>query len=760
MFSALFLLGVLVLLVALIIRVEKLSARVSALQARVEESERQKTPVAAPHLQPPPVARPAPAQVSPPQELPAIVAPARDAQPLPPVSPPVPLPPSRSKEEWEALIGGKLLNRIGALALFIGVGFFLKYAFDNNWITETFRVLIGAAVGAAALGLAERAVKKGFPVFAQGLVGAGLAILYLSVYASFNFYHLLPQLAAFVLMAVVTALAFTLAFRYDSAAVSFIGWLGGFLTPFLLSTGESNQVGLFTYLLLLDAGVLIVLQKKQAWSMLEPLTVAGTYAVYFSWFAEYYESSLLITTLLFVGLFWLLFHALDLTLVFRSSPSPQRRLIAWMNGVLAYWALFFPAARTDGSMMTEALLLFALLYALSALAVLRGKPGQRLTSVHYFIAAFTLLALAILNEWKGMTVAEAWAVEALVILFLARHLTSRPLAITAEALFALACLKLLFAPRAILFDPLSLFVPVWNVRLLAFLVLIAAAAGCALLLKRLDRPREAELFQYGWIILLVILLSAELNDCFRALAVDATAVATEAASFQRTMTIAVGWMVVGLALLTSAGGGLRRPFLFAGSSLVLIASSLGGIRGSAFVPMELFTPVLNIRFAALIILVAGGLLAIRLLRGLRDSNSWAAEFRYVVQIVVSLLGAAMLTAEINDTFRHAITATGAEHRGSDDLTRLENLKQLSLSGAWLLYSIFLMVVGLWRRMRAVRVLAICLFACTILKIFIYDLSFLDTLYRFISFVALGAILLVVSYLYQRYRAIIFEPSRE
>ncbi len=120
----------------------------------------------------------------------------------------------------------------------------------------------------------------------------------------------------------------------------------------------------------------------------------------------------------------------------------------------------------------------------------------------------------------------------------------------------------------------------------------------------------------------------------------------------------------------------------------------------------------------------------------------------------------LLTGETRDMFERAISVAG----GSDvqgqygEVTRLENLEQLSLSGVWLLFSIGVMTFGIWRRTRILRHTAIVLFGFTILKIFIYDLSFLDTLYRIVSFVALGLILLAVSYLYQRYRAIIADPS--
>ncbi len=190
--------------------------------------------------------------------------PLTDQRPIsaPPRPEPVPEPTSRTREEWEALIGGKLLNRIGALALIIGVGFFLKHAIDNEWINEVTRVLMGAAVGLACLFGADRARTKGYQIFSQGLVGAGLAILYLSVYASFNFYQLVPLPVAFGLMGVVTVIAFLEAFRNDSLAVSILACMGGLLTPVMLSTPEPNEVGLFAYLLALNLGVVLIIVSK------------------------------------------------------------------------------------------------------------------------------------------------------------------------------------------------------------------------------------------------------------------------------------------------------------------------------------------------------------------------------------------------------------------------------------------------------------------------------------------------------------------
>ena len=154
----------------------------------------------------------------------------------PPVNPKPFQPASRSRtqEEWEALIGGKLLNRIGALALIFAVGFFLKYAFDNNLISEAVRVIIGAVAGIALILIAMLSRKKGLEIFAQGLTGSGIAILYLSDYAAFNFYSLVSQPVAFVLMSLITILAFQQGNLYEFSGNLDLGLGGWILTPFLL----------------------------------------------------------------------------------------------------------------------------------------------------------------------------------------------------------------------------------------------------------------------------------------------------------------------------------------------------------------------------------------------------------------------------------------------------------------------------------------------------------------------------------------------
>ena len=156
---------------------------------------------------------------------------------------------SASKEEsdLEGNIGGKWFARIGITALVLGVSFLLKYAFDNNWIGETGRVLMGIMIGMSLLVAGEKYIRKYFS-YGQIITGGGIAILYLSVFAAFDFYSLLGPIASFFGMILVTAVGIVLSLRYNAISLMTVAILGGFSTPLLISTGQNNQFSLFFYI--------------------------------------------------------------------------------------------------------------------------------------------------------------------------------------------------------------------------------------------------------------------------------------------------------------------------------------------------------------------------------------------------------------------------------------------------------------------------------------------------------------------------------
>jgi uncharacterized membrane protein len=211
--------------------------------------------------------------------------------------------------------------------------------------------------------------------------------------------------------------------------------------------------------------------------------------------------------------------------------------------------------------------------------------------------------------------------------------------------------------------------------------------------------------------------------------------------------------------------GWRRkilPVIYSGLGSLGLGIMMIAIQGITFEPIAKFTFLLNWRATVFILVIAVTVIHTRWLSANRQNYNWAKDVFGILQVAIVLLLLDLLTGETRDIFKSAIFFLQQKAGDSEvaaRITQLKNLQQLALSGVWLFYSVALMVAGIWRRLQGLRIIAIVLFGITILKIFIYDLSFLERLYRIFSFIGLGVILLAVSYLYQRYKAVIFDSEK-
>jgi uncharacterized membrane protein len=208
--------------------------------------------------------------------------------------------------DLETLIGGRWLNYVAVIALIFGAAFFLKLAFDNGWIGEKVRILIGVLCGAFLLTYSQRLLDRGYRFFSEGIAGLGAGVLYLSLYAGWGFYRLFPQTFAFVGMVAVSALMVALALKRDSERIGVIALFGAFLTPMLLSSGVDQQFVLFTYLLLLNTS-LLALAWARRWRSLDLLSFLGTQLLFWGWYNTFYNDSKLVPTVVFASIFFLQF---------------------------------------------------------------------------------------------------------------------------------------------------------------------------------------------------------------------------------------------------------------------------------------------------------------------------------------------------------------------------------------------------------------------------------------------------------------------
>jgi hypothetical protein len=645
--------------------------------------------------------------------------------------------------QWEGRLGGAWLSRVGAILFFLGVGFFLKHAFEQEWIGAKGRVLAGLVAGVAmTAGGVRLAGGATYRLPAQSLVAVGIGVIYLSLYAAHAFYALVGAPAAFVAMALATAVGFATALRLDSRALAVLATLGGLLTPIILNTDTDAAAALFTYLAILDLGVLL-LASRRGWPGLALLAFAGTQVLYWGWLDRWYQAPRLPVALGWATVFFLAFAAWGL----RGSGSDRsagavrlgRTLI-----ILGAPALYFAAARRildDPSGRRLALLALALAgtYLVAARVAARSESGgPRIAWLHRALAlAFLALAPAVTLGRHDLVI--AWSVEGLVLLIGGFALNAPGLRAGGLAISALAWGRWFEAlgenaGRAGTFL-------VAHPALPATLAVVVTAVVGSLVYR--VRERGGATFG-GWerfarpLLLLVavgsaaLLLTVELGQ-FRTLAIPPPYV---------PVVKSVVWMLATMALLALARGDETRVLLGVATLLLLalVGEALGGTDRWARVQPSLRPAIGNPRF------LAGCLLVVLtwLYGQVAEALPYLGERARQRLAAVSSIGAALLL--LWNLSVEVVLAPLPE-------TRLDpaKLRSAALSVLWAVYAFTAMAWGLWRDYAPLRVGAILLFSVTVLKVLVVDLAGLDALYRILSVLVLGAALLIASFLYARSR---------
>ncbi len=311
--------------------------------------------------------------------------------------------------------GGRWLGKIGIIAVILGVSFFLKWAFSNNYIGETGRVIIGLIAGAGFLVVGQYLRSK-YLVYSNILSGGSIGIFYLTIFSAFSFYHLISQPTAFLFMIVITILAVVLSVLGGTMHLAAIGILGGFLTPVLLSTGVNNLTGLFSYVAVLDIGILAVAFFRH-WVKLNYLGFWGTVFIFVGWFIRYYSESQIVPTFLFLSLFFVIyllassFHHL----VRQEKTTGFDLFLITANAALYSFASYIILESHYHLVLGFFAVILALVYfLLSYIARLRSKEDT-LLALYFSGLAVVFLTIAIPLELKGFWITFAWFVEALVI---------------------------------------------------------------------------------------------------------------------------------------------------------------------------------------------------------------------------------------------------------------------------------------------------------------------------------------------------------
>lgn len=683
-----------------------------------------------PAIQPPVVERVSVSPITPPPATPV------SAKPAPPIVKP------KSPVSIEGFIGGNLLNKIGIGILILGIGLFVKYAIDQEWIGPVGRILIGILSGSVLLTVAHLLRKK-YKAFSSVLVGGGMTVLYLTIAIGYHVLHQFSSTGAFAIMCVITAFTVGFSLLYDRKEIAVMALIGGFVTPFITSNGEGNAVALFSYMLILNTGM-ILLAWFRKWPLINILSYIITVLTFVGWNIwsmanENPTEKVYSISAGFATAFFLQFFLMNIAhnLRFRQKFEGTDYLLLLSNTFVMYgFAMYSLYNLRDGKYMglfTAAMAVFHF----AALLVLRKRFSKDRNLIHLLVAiVLTFVTLAIPVQLKGNAITLFWAAEAVIALYMARKVQIRLMEIGGYVVSALAFMGLVWDLTLIYAVQETSMNILFNKGVLTSVFVAGAFMAIHFVTARSAEARkQGSIFYYLSIALL-----------FGGLLCEVTWQAGTRLQFEGDSVLAGYFFTAAFASLLHILALIRKDKIM--GTIMLVAGwaiTLGYL--------VMVVPILNmnegdwgvfdlhyISLATVLPLFALTTITLGRWIPLREPGGTVGVWASVIAFMV------FASSEF------ALILTSA---GLDTHTTL----RAGLTILWGLSAAGMIVMGLKRKMLHLRIAALGIFALTILKLFIFDIRGIETAGKIAAFISLGILLLTISFLYQKLRFLLVDETK-
>lgn len=760
------------MIVRLMDRVDKIDTRVKHIHDEILGESTAKSPKS---VKQPVVEKPKPAPI-PPKEVEKEPDPVKEliaasqkpkATPVAPKKKVVSKPPRPSfwerNPDLEKFIGENLLSKVGIVIFVIGMGFLVKLGIDNEVITESMRVAIGILIGGGMIGLAHY-MRSSFAKFSSILIGGALAVLYFTIALAFHEYELIPQMAAFIIMVLITAFGVLLSIAYDRKELAVLAIIGGFGTPFFVSTGSGNFSALLTYILILDIGMLALVYFKK-WNVINYLAYGFTYllflGVYFTKFIDNQDETRL-PLFLFLTAFYLIFFLM--TIIYNVKNSRKFKYPEIMM-LLTNSSLYFGLGLGLVQGYREGLLsgLFTGLVAIFnfgfAFTLYKRKDIDKNLLFLLIGLVLTFVSLIAPIQLDGNYITLFWAIEAVLLLWLSQKsgiklMTAASALITVLMLISLSMdWQQSYYPR---YDYVVLNVFL-NKAFIASFVAMISLVGSMLLMKT-DESFEIKGVKMTWKKSYVSVLFAivfylgflmELNYQFLRFewVLSKRLILLGVYNYLYVLLVAMAARKKPSDSLNMASFGLS--IIAIGSYLTYYLSAVNYSR-SYYILEDGLSTGFNWHYVLLVLFV---LILIHTYQHIQKTYTFQSKAGTISLWVLAFIGVFVSTVEVGHlSMLYQFGSGKAEYEALDSAVRSV------YPAVWALSALVLMVVGMKLRMKPLRLASLVVFSVTIVKLFFYDLAGNST-GKIISFILLGVILLLISFLYQKLKFIIQDDEK-
>jgi len=694
----------------------------------------------------------------------------------------------KEKSEIEKFIGENLISKIGIVVLVIGVAIGAKYAIDNNLISPQTRIILGYIFGFGLMGFAVK-LKEKYLNFSAVLLSGAMAILYFITFFAYSLYELFGQSTAFVLMAFFTVSTVVAAINYNRQIIAHLGLVGAYAVPFLLSDNSGKYAFFFSYIAIINSGILAISLKKY-WKPLFYTSFVFTWAIFFGWYLISFRAdahfSLAFT---FLTVFYLIFYLtfIGYKVISKENIALENVSLILSNSFIFYgigYSLLDNRAGFEGYLglftVANAAIHMAFAYTISRLKIFPNDLVYLLTAL-----VLTFATISVPVQLDGNYVTLIWTAEAAILFWIGRTKQISLFQYYSFPVMAIATLSLLvdwikLSETRDLEKLVAEYYPLFNGNFFTSL-LFAAAFGFIFYVnkdKRFETVTDESARQpFGYLIAGLGLFV--LYNTFR----------TEIANYYSFLNYQTAIPQ------TDAGGDfiydLTNPDLDNFSAIwqinytMLFLSALSLLNIKRFKSFVLAAANLILNYFVIFVFITAGLYLLSELREsfleIQEPQRFAHSSFNIFIRYISYAFCASLIFAVYLYIKNAVLKEKLEENllkiafdalfyvtilfiASSELLNLMDIfggkdsYKLGLSILWGVYALVLIVLGIYLHKKHLRIGAIALFGLTLGKVFLYDIADLSTIAKTIVFVSLGILMLIVSFLYNKYKALIFETS--
>ena len=683
----------------------------------------------------------------------------------------------KGKSSLEKFIGENLINKIGIAITVIGVAIGAKYSIENNLISPLTRIILGYLLGLGLIGVGFK-LKAKYESYSAVLVSGALAIMYLITFAAYSFYGLFEQLPAFGLMLLFTVSGVVAALNYNKVVIAHIGLVGAYAVPFLLSNDSGNTLALFSYMAIINVGILVIAIQR-LWKSLYYAAFVFTWLIYGSWrvFSYDYDADFTLAAV-FLTIFFVIFYATFLMYkLLKSEQFLKSDVILVLLNSFIFYGLGYELL-TQNETGNELLGVFTLCnaiihFAISAL-IFRKKLADK--NLFYLISGLVLvfITMAIPVQLDGNWVTLLWALEAAVLFWIGRTKNVPFYERLSYPLMILGFVSLLedWDVAYSIYSQEGHFETILNIVFVSSLLFVIAFGFINWVNNKTKTSSEENGTHWLAQVMTFVIPSIFLLALYGTFYVEIEYYFEKA--FQNSQV-----QLGGLDSYPDYNYDLLdfgkvwqmnfTMFFIAALAFVNIAKIKSRLFGVVTLTLQLISTLM---FLAAGLFILSELREAYLFQNIDDTDfdgnfeigPFFIGIRYVAIAffgvllfsIYKLTRAPFMKIDFKVPFEILMHTSilwiiSSELLNWMDIAGSNQSYKLGLSILWGVYSLFLIGLGIWKKKTYLRIAGIGLFAITLVKLFFYDIASLNTISKTIVFVSLGILLLIISFLYNKYK---------